>query len=158
MMCTLGLSAYICNLLVAASDALASSCAAKLAAVRAAGMPSAGLVKASATELAAEAARANACGKSPCQGVAEAVSLSWASEEALRLRWELPEDDFALDSCLSSLCPGASFETRELSLGAILSWFWACDALSLLAKSAACSAACALSAWIALLVAAKLCR
>ena len=143
-----------------ASDALASSCAAKLAAVRAAGMPSAGLVKALAMELAAEAARANACGKSPCQGVAEAKSLSLFSVEALRLRWEPPEeeDDFALDSCLSSLCPGASFETRELSLGAILSWFWACDALSLLAKSAACSAACALSAWIALLVAAKLCR
>ena len=60
MMCTLGLSANICNLLVAASDALASSCAAKLAAVRAAGMPSAGSVKALATELAAEAARANA--------------------------------------------------------------------------------------------------
>ena len=158
MMCTLGLSANICNLLVAVSDALASSCAAKLAAVRAAGMPSAGLVKASAMELAAEAARANACGKSPCQGVAEAKSLSLLSVEALRLRWELPEDDFALDSCLSSLCPGASFETRELSLGAILSWFWACDALSLLAKSAACSVACALSVWMALLAAAKLCR
>ena len=109
MMCTLGLRANICNLLVASVDACASSCAAKLAAVRAACRPAAGLVSALATVLAALAAKSKAWGKSACQAVAELGSLSLSSAAGFLLRCELPEDDFALDSCLSSLaCPGAS--------------------------------------------------
>ena len=110
MMCTLELSAYICNLLAVGSDNWASSCVAKLAAVRTACMPAAGLVSALATVPAAEVAKAKTWGKSFCQGVAaaESLSVSLAPSAAFLLRCEPLEDDFVLDSCLSSACPGAS--------------------------------------------------
>ena len=119
----------------------------------------AGLAATLATVLAALTAKSKTWGKLPCQGVAAAESLSLSlPSEVLRLRCEPLEDDFVLDSCLSSACPGASWDTRELFLGAGLSWVAAGAAASLLAKSAKCSEALALSAWMASLVAAKLCR